>query len=118
MLYAQQHNSNAGNELLLVDNVDDERIVNRLDHEEEYYETSGPSDNDEYEDVLNTTQDSASSSAYLNQSNSDVETREREREDDSQEMLGLFLNFLRDNELNETAEKLMEELKSSTSRKF
>ncbi|KAF0973710.1 hypothetical protein FDP41_007097 [Naegleria fowleri] len=117
MLYAQQHNSNAGNELLLVDNVDDERIVNRLDHEEEYYETSGPSDNDEYEDVLNTTQDSASSSAYLNQSNSDVETREREREDDSQEMLGLFLNFLRDNELNETAEKLMEELKSSTSRR-
>ncbi|KAG2378491.1 hypothetical protein C9374_008130 [Naegleria lovaniensis] len=116
MLYGQHNNATAGVELL-VDNVADEerRIMNSLE-QEEYDENSYQSDN-EYEDVLNTTQDSASSSAYLNQSNSDVETREREREEDSQEMLGLFLNFLRDNELNETAEKLMQELKSSTSRR-
>ena len=85
------------------------------DNNEEFGGDSIPSDY-EYEDVLNTTQESNSSSAYLNQeANSEIlDTKERENEDSQQDMLGLFLNFLRDNELNQTAEKLMEELKSSS----
>ena len=85
--------------------------LNEVQQLENYSADDSDSDYEYEEDILNTTQESNSS--FLK--NYDLDEKKIHEE---QEMLGLFLNFLRENKLNQTAEKLMEELKSSSKSQY
>jgi len=90
----------------------------KIQHSNMYEEEQESIPSDYEYDPLNTTQDidtdsTISSLDQVELTKDGIYSINNAMPDDSQQVLGMFLNFLRDNKLSQTADKLIEELRNS-----